>query len=154
MGVADLLKKGAGFGVPTSIVTILAVIAGFSGLNDIRALTMAVLIIGIADSLSDAFGMHVSEEVEHGEGKRTLWVPLGALLAKFLVAMSFIVIILVFKTDYFLPAVAWGYGLIAILSWMSAKDHGENPWKAVLQHIVFATFVVLVSYGIGEVVGE
>jgi len=154
LGTIQFLEKGAGFGIPTSVVTILAVIAGFSGLNDFSALITAVLIIGVADALSDAFGMHVSEEVEHGEGKRTTWVPVGAFIAKFAVAISFLVIIWVFGQNYLVPSIAWGYTLISVLSWRTAEKHGENPIKAVLQHIAFATVVLIISYGIGVAVGE
>ena len=154
MDAIELLEKGAGFGIPTSVVTILAVIAGFSGLNDFSALITAVLIIGVADSLSDAFGMHLSEEVEHGEGKRTTWVPVGAFIAKFAVAISFLIIIWIFGKNYLAPSIAWGYTLISVLSWRTAEKHGENPLKAVLQHITFATVVLIVSYGIGVAAGQ
>ncbi len=112
--------KGTGFGISMSVVTILAVVAGFSAVHDLSALITAIVIVGIANAMFDAFGMHVSEELEYGEGERTVWIPMGAFATKFLVAISFVLLVFLLPHHYLIPLF---YG--ATRSWL--QSHGIQP---------------------------
>jgi len=46
------------FGVTSAIMTSLAIVIGFGGTGSIAVIT-ALLIIAVADNISDSFGMHI-----------------------------------------------------------------------------------------------
>lgn len=59
-------KVGFCFGLTPGIITTLGLMMGlYSGTQDRVVVIGGILIIAIADSLSDAFGIHVSEESEN-----------------------------------------------------------------------------------------
>jgi len=61
------LKKGLGFGITSAIITTLGIIVGTHAGTDIKhAVIAAILVIALADSLSDAMGVYFSEKAKSG----------------------------------------------------------------------------------------
>jgi len=51
------------FGATSAVVTGLAIIVGLSAVHDAKiAIVSALLIIAIADNISDSFGIHIHQE--------------------------------------------------------------------------------------------
>jgi len=76
---------GMGFGLTSAIITTLGVIVGLGfGLDSKLAMISAVLTIAIADSLSDALGVHIAKEAEgnfsHHEFGGSPFLPLFSSL--------------------------------------------------------------------------
>ena len=58
-------RVGIGFGLTSAIITTLGVIVGLGfGLDSKLVIISAILTIAIADSLSDALGVHIAKEAE------------------------------------------------------------------------------------------
>ena len=49
-------------------------------------------------------------------------------------------------------AIAWGMLLLILLNFYIAKTKKENPVKLIAEHILLATFVIIVSYVVGDLV--
>jgi hypothetical protein len=138
------LEKGAGFAITTSVTTILGVMAGLYNFEVPGIILGSILLIALADSLSDAFGIHVFEET--GKSKHILTAPVSAFLFKFLVSLSFFFIVLF--VDPFLPVcIFWGMILITLFTYYTTQS-----FKAVFEHLALLCLVVVLSYFLGEMI--
>jgi VIT1/CCC1 family predicted Fe2+/Mn2+ transporter len=135
------------FGSPSAIVTSMALIVGLDTATASRATVLAsLLIIGIADNLSDSLSVHIYQEAERLKQHHAFRTTVANYLARFAVAMSFFVLFLVLPTA---PAVyialAWGFLLLAILSWLLARERQVNVISEIIKHTAVAGVVVAVS---------
>ena len=85
------LRKGFSFGLTSGIITTLGLMIGLNaGTHSRLAVIGGILVIAIADALSDAFGMHISEEAEAKHTQKSIWESTFAtLFSKFFFALSF-----------------------------------------------------------------
>ena len=66
--------KGIGFGLTSGAITTLGLIVGLhSGTQSELAVMAGVVVLAFADALSDAVGIHVSEEAEGEHSPEELW---------------------------------------------------------------------------------
>lgn len=139
-------EKGAGFAITTSVATILGIIAGLYNFDIHSVILSSILLIGLADSLSDAFGIHVFEET--GKSRHLFIAPLSTFLFKFLISLSFFFIVLFIEP--FLPVcVFWGVILIILFTY-----HTTRSFKSVFEHLGLLFLVVVSSFFLGELVKE
>lgn len=68
------IKVGFSFGLASGIVTTLGLMVGLnSSTNSKLAVVGGILTIAIADALSDAMGIHVTEEVQNKYSEKEIW---------------------------------------------------------------------------------
>ena len=68
------IQVGFSFGLTSGIITTLGIIVGLnSGTHSQLAVIGGILTIAIADSLSDAMGIHISEEAENKHSSKEVW---------------------------------------------------------------------------------
>ncbi|MFP4423935.1 MAG: hypothetical protein ACLFP2_01760 [Candidatus Woesearchaeota archaeon] len=145
------LRKGIGFGLTSGIITTLGLIVGLhSGTGSRDVVISGIVVIAIADGLSDALGVHISEEA----GKNTtahIWeATICTFLAKFFTAMLFILPILFLEISIAIfTSIIMGIGLIALFSYYISM-HDKNPYRPVFEHIFIAVLVVAISHLIGS----
>lgn len=152
-----VLWKGVGFGLTSGVITTLGVVVGLhSGTHSKLAVIVGIVILAIADALSDAIGIHVSEEAEMEHTTRELWrVAFFTFLSKLFVALAFIIPIAFLElSTAILASVAWGLFLITAFSFHMARVQKQNPYKIIAEHIVVAALVVLMAHYIGDVIYE
>lgn len=154
------LITGISFGLTTAVITSLGMIVGMhSATSSKLAVVAGIVVMAIADGLSDAVGLHTAEEaeVENGRRKHTskeIWLTtLFAFLSVSGFTLTFAIPILLFplETAVFL-AIAWGMLLLILLNFYIAKIRKENPTKLISEHILLAIFVVIVSHVVGSLV--
>jgi len=89
-------KVGFSFGLTSGIITTLGLMVGLNSSTHSRLVVIGgILTIAIADSLSDAMGIHVSEESENRHTTKEIWEStLCTFFCKFIVASSFIIPVL------------------------------------------------------------
>jgi VIT1/CCC1 family predicted Fe2+/Mn2+ transporter len=135
------------FGSPSAIVTSMALIVGLDTATASRATVLAsLLIIGIADNLSDSLSVHIYQEAERLKQRQAFRTTIANYLARFTVAMSFFLIFLTLPTTAAVwLAIGWGFFLLAVLSYLLAKDRGVSARSEILKHTGVAAAVVLVS---------
>jgi len=113
------IRKGFSFGLTSGIITTLGLIVGLhSGTHSDLVVIGGILAIAIADAMSDALGIHVSEESENKHSAKEIWEStISTLLSKFVFASTFIVPVLFLQlSTAIIVCVIWGLSLIAILS--------------------------------------
>src|SRR5512135_113789 len=125
--VKHSLKTGFSFGLTSGIITTLGLMMGLQSSTHSKAAVIGgVLTIAVADAFSDALGIHMSEESENRHSAREIWEStLATFVAKFVVAITFVVPVLLFPLDtaVWLSA-AWGLSLLSFFSWLMARDQG------------------------------
>jgi len=151
------LKTGASFGLTSGIITTLGLMVGLhSGTHSTLVVIGGVLTIAIADAFSDALGIHISEESEDHRTTKEIWESsTSTFLTKLAFALSFIVPILLFElTTAIIVGIIWGLSLLAVLSYIIAKDKKETPWKVIMEHLLIALVVIFITHYTGDWISE
>jgi len=153
MALNHSLRIGFSFGLTSGIITTLGLMVGLSsGTHSKLAVIGGILTIAIADSFSDAMGIHISEESENVHTTKEIWEStLATFFSKFLFALTFIIPVLFFKdlTIAVIISVIWGLSLLSALSFIMAKQHKTKPWKPVLEHLSIAVIVIVITHYVG-----
>lgn len=153
MGNKHSIKKGLSFGLTSGIITTLGVIVGLNATTASRDVVVGgILIIALADAMSDAMGMHISEEAEHVHSEKEIWIAtLATFGAKFVFAMSFVIPFLFLPCPSAIVAsIIWGLSLIVAFSIYLAVRQGVKPYRIVAEHVIIATFVIVATQLIGN----
>ena len=79
------IRKGFSFGLTSGIITTLGLIVGLnSGTHSTILVIGGICIIAIADGMSDALGIHVSEESENIHSTKEIWEStISTFISKF-----------------------------------------------------------------------
>ncbi len=151
------IKRGLGFGITSGVITTLGLIIGlYSSTNSKIAVVGGILIIAIADSLSDAFGIHISEEYSTREKEKDIWrATFSTLFFKFITASTFVIPFIFFAlSTATIICIVWGLILISTFSYQVAKMHKHSPKKAIIEHLTIAMVVIILTYFVGNLVGK
>ncbi len=148
----DSVLKGFGFGLTSGVITTLGLIVGLhSGTGSRNVIIAGILVIAIADALSDSLGIHISEESGNSDKKNIWTATIATLLSKFVFALTFIVPIMILElSTAIIVSIIWGLFLIATFSYYIAKKQKEAPYKAVLEHLVIAIVVIILTHVVGQ----
>ncbi len=147
------IKKGLSFGSTSGIITTLGLIVGLnSNTHSHLVLIGGILVIAIADAMSDALGIHISQEAENKNTTTQVWEStIATFLSKFLFSLTFIIPVL------FLPlsaaifvCIGWGLSLIIILSYFLAKQQKINPFGVILEHLIISVIVIVITHYVGD----
>ncbi len=146
------IKKGLGFGLTSGIITTLGLIVGLQASTDSKSIVLGgILIIAIADALSDALGVHVSEEAESQNTTKQIWEStLATFLAKLITALTFVIPVLIFSLyNAMLVSIFWGLSLIILFSYYIGRKQETKTQNVILEHVVIAISVIVVTHYIG-----
>ncbi len=147
------LIVGFSFGLTSGIITTLGLMVGLhSGTHSKLVVIGGVLTIAIADAFSDALGIHISEESENKHTATEIWEStIATFLSKFVFALTFIVPLLLLQlTTAIIVSVVWGLSLLGLFSFYIAKVQGVKPWKVVIEHLVIAVVVIILTHYAGD----
>lgn len=147
------IKKGLGFGLTSGIITTLGLIVGLNSGTHSKAVVLGgILVIAIADALSDALGMHISEEANKPNKTREIWEStFSTFIFKLIFAATFIIPILLFRLEVAVViSVIWGLMLISVFSFWISKRNKIKAMKAVIEHLVIAVLVIILSNLVGK----
>ncbi len=147
------VRKGFSFGLTSAIITTLGLIVGlYSGTHSRIVVIGGILIIAIADALSDSLGIHVSEEAENKHTAREVWEStLSTLLSKFFFAFTFVIPVLLLELGTaVIVSIAWGMLLLSALSFRIARAGKNNPWSVISEHLAVALLVIAVTFYLGQ----
>ena len=151
------IKKGFSFGLTSGIITTLGLIVGLhSSTHSAKVVIGGILIIAIADALSDAFGIHVSEESENQHTQKEIWQStVATFFSKFVFALTFIVPVLLLPLNQaIIMSIIWGVLLISFFSYYIAYQQKVKAYKIVLEHLVITIFVVIITHYIGDLIAK
>ncbi len=144
--------KGFSFGLTSGIITILGMIIGINTATNSRIAVIAGIVsVAVADTLSDSFGIHISEEAE---GDAKVWEStLYAFFSKFSFAIIFLLpFIFLSITTAIIISVTFGLAVIAVYSYIMARVQEKSSWKVVGEHLLIAVVVIVSTYLVGLLV--
>ena len=151
------LKIGFSFGLTSGIITTLGLMVGLhSGTHSSLVIIGGILTIAIADAFSDALGIHVSEESENKHTTKEIWEStISTFLLKFACTLMFVVPILLFQlSTAIIVSVIWGLSLLCIFSFSIAKEQKTKSWKVVIEHLIIALVVIIITHYVGDWIGS
>lgn len=152
----ESLKTGITFGLTSGTITTLGLMIGLYSSTNSRGIVIGgILTIAVADSLSDALGIHISEEADHTRTTLQVWAATVATFLSKLCAIIFIIPVLLFDLPTaIIINLAWGISLLTILSYYLAKSQGAKPWKVILEHIAITILVVALTHFLGKLIAK
>ncbi len=152
------LKVGFSFGLTSGIITTLGLIVGLhSSTHSTSVIIGGILIIAIADALSDAMGIHISEASENKHTTKEIWqATISTFLSKFAFALTFIIPLLLFQLPLaVIISIIWGLSLLSIFSFYLAKQQKKTKtWKVITEHLTIAVVVIILTHYIGQLVAS
>jgi vacuolar iron transporter family protein len=145
------------FGITSAIVTSLALMLGLDTLHNAKSSIIgALLIIAIADNISDSLGIHVYKESLTPESKADPWIfTITNFLTRLGVVMFFIALVLTLPLNISsVVAVVFGLTLLSVMSYYIGVQQKINPAKSVAEHLVIAIVVIIASHFLGQLIGS
>ena len=141
-------------GATAAIITSMGLIAGLTQGVDARlSIITGLLIVAIADNISDSFSIHIYKESEGASHKDVSSSTYGNFIVRLFLALTFVVIVLLFPPFIaFVVSSVWGLTLLAILSYMITKDREVSPLTMVIKHLITALVVIIGSKFLGNLI--
>lgn len=137
------------FGAVSATVTSIGLIVGFGAAGISKASIVAgLLIIGIADNLTDSLSIHVYQESEKLEEHAAFRATVFNFLTRLCISLSFVALTL-FADHVVWLALAWGVLLLTGLTWFVAESRGVDAKVEILKHLFVAAIVIAASRMIG-----
>ncbi len=149
---SDGARTGLFFGATSGVITTIGLIVGLNaGTRSITAVLGGILVIAVADAMSDALGIHLAEEADPNTDHAHVWsATIMTFLTKFVFSISFAVPLLLLPlTTAVVASVVWGLFVIVVLSYFLAKSQGESPLFIIGEHVGIAILVLVFSHYIG-----
>jgi len=146
-------RTGLFFGATSGVITTIGLITGLNaGTQSVTAVLGGILVIAVADAMSDALGIHLAEEADPDMNHEQVWqATIMTFLTKFVFALSFVVPLLLLPLGAaVIASIIWGLCVIITLSYFLARSRKESPWLIILEHSGIALLVVVLSHLIGS----
>lgn len=147
------LKIGLGFGLASAVITTLGLMLGLAASTGSKMVVIAgILTIAIADSFSDALGVHIAKESEGNLSSREVWhATFFTFLFKALFALSFLIPVIFLPISIALyVSFAWGALVLILQSYKLARDNKTSAREVVFEHIMIAIVVMALTYFAGR----
>lgn len=154
---SDGARTGIFFGATSGVITTVGLLVGLNaGTRSLAAVLGGILVIAVADAMSDALGIHLSEEADPAKPHSQVWAAtIYTFLTKFVFASSFAIPLLLLPLQQAVWAsIGWGMTVICILSYFLAKSQQARPLPIIAEHLGIAMIVVVLSQLIGAWVGQ
>lgn len=147
-------KRGLNFGLTSAVITTLGLMIGlYASTNSKLAVLGGILTIAIADSLSDAMGIHISEEATNNNHKQVWSATKYTFVSKFLLALVFVIpVILLNLSTALIVSIIFGLLVIIYLSMKIAKRERKKPMPIIGEHLAITLFVIITTYLVGHLI--
>jgi vacuolar iron transporter family protein len=135
------------FGGTSGIITNMAIIIGLNTLSNAKiSIIGSLLVVALADNISDTLGIHIYQESE-GVTKKEVWLSsFTNFLSRFLVSLGFIFIVYILPINFAVTiSIIYGLLILSIISYLISKRKNVNPWMAIIEHIIIALAVMFLS---------
>ena len=135
------------FGSTAAIVTSVGLVVGFGAASVSRAaLVSGLLITALADNISDSLSIHIYQESENLESRAAFRATVTNFVARFLVALSFVAIVLAAPPGATaVTATIWGVLLLGALTYLLSRHRNVNPMREIVKHLLVAAVVIVAS---------
>jgi vacuolar iron transporter family protein len=132
----------------------MGLIAGLAQGNGAKtSIITGLLIIAIADNISDSLGIHMYKESEGVSRHEVNTYTYGNFIVRLFLAFTFVLIVLLLSSGTALIVSSiWGLFLLAILSYLIAKRKKTNLFIEVIWHLAVALLVIISSKLLGNLI--
>ena len=144
------------FGSTSAIITNLALIIGFDTVSNTKLpIIGSLLIIAIADNISDSLVIHMYQE-SAGLSRKKVWLlTLTNFFSRLITSLGFVLIIFAFPLNLaVILSLIYGLLVLSIVSYLIAVSRKINPWTSIIEHLLVATSVVFISKFAGRLIIE
>ena len=151
------IKKGFSFGLTSGVITTLGLIIGLAFSTQSRlAVIGGVITIAVADSLSDALGIHISEESNKETSHKKVWISTIATgFYKFIIALTFLIpILLLSLTSAIIASIIWSFLLLGYITIIISKDRNQSPIRPLIEHYTIAIMVIILTFYVGTFINN
>jgi len=148
---------GVMFGLTSGVITTLGLIVGLrAGTHSQVVIIGGIVTIAIADALSDALGIHISEESENIHSPKEIWVStLSTFMSKALMTLSFLIPMLALEPyPAIIASIIWGFLVLIVLSLKLAASQKIPAWKVIAEHLGIASAVMVATNVVGGLVAK
>lgn len=149
---SDGARTGLFFGATSGVITTIGLIVGLnSGTRSVTAVLGGIMVIAVADAMSDALGIHLAEEANPNTDHAHVWAAtIVTFLTKFVFSISFAIPLLLLPlATAVIASIIWGLLVIVVLSFFLARSQDESPVAIVAEHVGIAVLVIVFSHFIG-----
>jgi len=141
------------FGTTSAIMTGLGIVIGLSGAANSMTIITSLLIIAIADNISDSFGMHIYKESQCSTKKDVKETTFGNFIARLITTAIFIFFVIVFPTNLaVIFSVIFSLFSIIWISYSISLHQGKKPYLPILKHLFIAIIVMITSFLLREII--
>jgi VIT1/CCC1 family predicted Fe2+/Mn2+ transporter len=145
------------FGSTAAIVTSMALILGLDAATATKStIVSGLLIVALADNLTDALSMHVYEESHRRLAPREAFLATASnFVARLAVSLAFVLLVIVLPVgSAIVTSLALGLGLLVILTWALARERKGSLVAELFKHIAGALVVLLLARGVGTLIAS
>jgi VIT1/CCC1 family predicted Fe2+/Mn2+ transporter len=139
------------YGATAGIVTSLALIVGLDAATATEAaIVSGLLIVALADNLTDALSIHIFQESERLEAREAFRTTLTNVGTRLFISLTFVlVVVLLPMASALVVSVIWGLSLIVALTYILARERKVSVTIEIAKHVSVALVIILVSRAIG-----
>jgi VIT1/CCC1 family predicted Fe2+/Mn2+ transporter len=151
--MADLSKFS--YGITSSVVTSLALIVGLDAItNPKMSIISALLLIAVADNISDSLGIHIYRESAYSKAKNNIKVyTFSNFLTRLIVTLMFVLLVMFLPIKYAVwSSMILGLSLLSVLSYLIAVNQKTNPYLQIFQHVGIAVVVMITSHFVDQAI--
>ncbi len=143
--------KHLSFGGTAAIVTSMGLIVGLDAATATKAAVVgSLLIIGLADNLTDLLSVHIYQEAEQLDQRQAFRTTVANYFSRLAVTASFVVLFVALPASMAMfVCVAWGFFLLSGLSYLLAKKRQVSGFSEICKHVGVAVGVIAISKVLG-----
>lgn len=150
--IEALNTAGVGFGITSGVITTLGLITGvYASTGSRLAIIGSLVTVAVADSCSDAVGIHTEEEIDKDSKPQKMWkTTIVTLVTKSIIALTFIIPFYMWSIQISVwISLVWGTFLLIVFSYAVARYRRDKAWRSILKHISIAIIVIVITFYIG-----
>ena len=145
----EYLKKltNYSYGGTSAIITNISLVIGLGSTNVPKSgIIGGLLVIALADNISDSLGIHIYQESGSCGTRESFISTVLNFTTRLLVSASFIFIVLFFPIqEAQLISLLWGLLVLGVMSYFISKKSGLKTWLEIAKHIGVALIVIAAS---------
>jgi len=146
--------KNFSFGATAAIVTSIGLIIGLDAATASKATILSgLLIVAIADNLTDSLSVHIYQESEQLEPRAAFHATLTNFAARLGLSLSFVFLMVILPFHVAVVAsILWGLLLLTGLSYVVARTRKLPVLREIAKHLAVAAVVILSSKMVGQII--
>ena len=142
------------FGSTSAVVTSIGLVVGFASTHALRTTLIAsLLIVGVADNLTDSLSIHLYQESEGLEPHEAFVSTVTNFLTRLAITATFVALAATL-TNWILITVTtvWGLAVLGMLTVSLAHQRHSPVRRELIRHFAVAVVVIALSRAIGTLI--